>query len=959
MDENDACEHLPPAPSFAEFYEAVNGREPFPWQSRLAAAVMSGAAWPDEVEEVGIPTGLGKTACLDIAIWWLASQAHLPPPERTAPTRIWWVVNRRLLVDSTFDHASHVRELLSGVVARPTSASAAPDALYSVATRLRSLAVDSRAEPLEVVRLRGGVAWRRPTDPSQPAVILSTIPMYGSRLLFRGYGSSRSMRPVDAALAGTDSLVLVDEAHLAGHLMRLFPALQECAPSRRVVPNDERSAPRVVALTATGNVDGRRFELDEADEAHPEIRKRLDAAKPTQIRVFDTPDPVRPLAEATISLLLEAGSPTTCLIFANAPRTARAVKDHLVDEKKNRLLKDKQGGLTADDILVLTGQTREREAQAARNRILQEMSADREDRARSRHLVVVATQTLEVGADIDAECLVTEACGVRALTQRLGRLNRLGRHENARAVYVHCPPRLTREWAGWPIYGTEPEQVLERLWAAADENDVVNLAPRVVADVLGAPCDDPRRAPEILPALLWEWVKTTTPPVGEAPVEPYFSGIARPELSVSVLWRAHVPASGERLWPRPREEEFVDVPIGAFREAVDDGEELVRLGADAVTAETAGPRALRPGDQVVLRMDRGLLDTDGWSPGSRRPVADISILRHGLPLDAEALQRLCDDPARGEDRLPLTTVRRLIAKVIGEVEGDDEVEDSQREEAAHELLELLREHPAPTLSTGDYRDAGLRGWAEFISELDHHSRLAVPRLEVARLSRSQDSRLSQVDELDEVSLGETATDLEIHGSEVGRRAGCIASALGIPPDLVTTVRRAGSFHDVGKVDRRFQRWLDPDGTASSAVAKSSMPRSQWAAARAASGWPIGGRHEELSARLVRDWLKRRNGESDNDAADLLVHLVVSHHGWGRPLVPPAQDASPDLITYELGGTEVSCPADLSEIDWTQPSRFKRLNDLYGPWGLALLEAILRQADHAVSAGARVRELEVR
>ena len=38
---------------------------------------------------------------------------------------------------------------------------------------------------------------------------------------------------------------------------------------------------------------------------------------------------------------------------------------------------------------------------------------------RQRHLIVVATQTLEVGADIDAEYLATEACGVRALTQRL------------------------------------------------------------------------------------------------------------------------------------------------------------------------------------------------------------------------------------------------------------------------------------------------------------------------------------------------------------------------------------------------------------------------------------------------------------------------------------------------------------------------------------------------------------
>ena len=46
----------------------------------------------------------------------------------------------------------------------------------------------------------------------------------------------------------------------------------------------------------------------------------------------------------------------------------------------------------------------------------------------------------------------------------------------------------------------------------------MNLSPRHVADVLGAPDDDSGRAPEVLPALLWEWVKTTTPPSGEAPV---------------------------------------------------------------------------------------------------------------------------------------------------------------------------------------------------------------------------------------------------------------------------------------------------------------------------------------------------------------------------------------------------------------------------------------------------------
>ena len=157
---------------------------------------------------------------------------------------------------------------------------------------------------------------------------------------------------------------------------------------------------------------------------------------------------------------------------------------------------------------------------------------------RQRHLVVVATQTLEVGADIDAEYLVTEACGVRALTQRLGRLNRLGRFPHARAAYVHLPPpkskrgRKAADPHTWPVYGAEPASVLERLQEACASGGAVSLSPRQVAEVLGPPQDLPVRAPQVLPGILWEWTKTTTPPEGEAPVEPSFSGVAGPQYSV-------------------------------------------------------------------------------------------------------------------------------------------------------------------------------------------------------------------------------------------------------------------------------------------------------------------------------------------------------------------------------------------------------------------------------------------
>ena len=115
--------------------------------------------------------------------------------------------------------------------------------------------------------------------------------------------------------------------------------------------------------------------------------------------------------------------------------------------------------------------------------------------------------------------------------------------------------------------------------------------------------------------------------------------------------------------------------------------------------------------------------------------------------------------------------------------------------------------------------------------------------------------------------------------------------------------------------------------------------------RSIAGWPKGGRHESLSARLAQRWEERTARH-----CDLLLHLIVSHHGSGRPLVPPAPDGTSDTVSGVIEDAAVEAPADLELVDWTQPRRFRRLNDKYGPWGLALLEAVIRQADHAVSAG---------
>ncbi|MCY3619790.1 MAG: type I-U CRISPR-associated helicase/endonuclease Cas3 [Acidimicrobiaceae bacterium] len=924
---------VPACPPFGDWYRQINGRDPFPWQQRLADTVAAAdGCWP---EQIGIPTGLGKTACVDVAVWALARQADLDPLQRTAPTRIWWVVNRRLLVDDTYSHARKVAEKLR---IETDSGSA----MGAVAARLRSLSA-APGPPLEALRLRGGDAHNRPRHPAQPAVICSTVPMFGSRLLFRGYGSSRSMRPIDAALAGTDSLVLIDEAHLARHLMELVSSAARLSIACGGLLPTARSSPQVVALTATGDPASSAFDLEADDHAHPEVTRRLDASKALTIAcpapnngpppAHKSPAIAKMLASLAGDLIAEHASPehATALVFANTPASAVATAEIL-----------RRDG--AMDVIVATGRTRGDESEATASEIARRLRPARTDSdTNGRALAVVATQTLEVGADLDADYLVTEACGTRALIQRLGRLNRFGRRHHARAVYVPTSPDKD---GNWPVYGQEPASTLQSLEDAAAATGTVDASPRNIRSVLGSPAEPEGRAPALAAGLLQEWAKTTNPPPGEAPPEPYFSGIADPGFDVHVVWRVHLPEPGQRIWPRVSENEIVAVPASEAAVSLQ-GCPYIRLSQDqtAVEAPSSGGRqdmVLRPGDTVVVAARTGKIDEDGhWNPNAASLARDVSLTRHGLPLAQDVLDNLYTSvPSAARSTLkPLFTALRTP-------ECDDPAAISQ---AVASFCDVLMQH------TPDAYPA--QQWQDFIAALanttaDRHQRGLpsitdpsdeVPRLPISTPGTSQ----TRFDEHDELSMA-TPVTLGDHGDDTACVAACVADSCGIPAQILEVVRTAALLHDIGKADQRFQAWLEPAGSPH-ALAKSATAPSQWQRTRAASGWPRGGRHEELSRRLVQAWVENDACDFDDNERTLLQHLVVSHHGRGRPLVAPVEDHTGTTVSFDVGEDVVTASADLSVTDWDQPARFAMLNELYGCWGLALLEAIVRQSDHIASA----------
>ncbi|HBO46241.1 MAG TPA: CRISPR-associated endonuclease Cas3'', partial [Planctomycetaceae bacterium] len=201
---------------FAELYQDEHGNPltPFPWQERLAQRACEGN-WP---ECIAVSTASGKTSVIDAAVFALAAQADLGD-KRAAARRIFFVVDRRVIVDEAFDRA----EALADKLAKATSGP-----LKQVADRLRKLGGENDGNPLECYQLRGGVyrdnAWVR--TPLQPTVVCSTVDQIGSRLLFRGYGVSPLTAPIHAAMVANDSLIVLDEAHCSNPFRQTADAVR-------------------------------------------------------------------------------------------------------------------------------------------------------------------------------------------------------------------------------------------------------------------------------------------------------------------------------------------------------------------------------------------------------------------------------------------------------------------------------------------------------------------------------------------------------------------------------------------------------------------------------------------------------------------------------------------------------------------------------------------------------------
>ena len=971
---------------FSTFFQEVHGHDPFPWQQQLAERV-SKRDWP---AILALPTGSGKTACLDIAVFALAMQAHLPFEKRCAPRRIFFVVNRRVIADEAFNRGCKLAcALCDPTPQQPT--------VKRVADALRRLTGEAAAPPLDVFELRGGLyrdnRWARSL--LQPTILTSTLDQFGSRLLFRGYGVSPAARPIHAALTANDALVLLDEAHISRAFADTINAVVQY---RDAFLSRNPSAPRMpfvfVEMSATLPhapvlPRDRVLELSNTDREHPILRKRLHASKPvSRLRVAESAKGDRALQRLEEALVEEAeqlaNNPGTIAIMVNRVATAQAVHAKLREKYPETEL--------------VIGRMRPVDRDELAGKLRDALATDRPNPAPAPRFVV-ATQCLEVGADLDFHALISECASLDALRQRFGRVNRSGDRPVASSVIViradQALPesKLNDEKPIDPIYGN----ALTRTWlwlnelAATEEldfgldnmdgyigalrtSDLARLEKLFVA---------PGAAPILLPAYLDCWSQTNPDPEPDPDPGLFLHGRQRGQPEVQICFRRDLP-DYRAEWLKtisllpPTAPELLTVPLAAVRglfseSSVDETSDLLESENSGEVPEDSrfgavtwrGPRESRevtsladlaPGDTLVVRSDDKRWEVLGCTNDvaekafRRARAKEVLRLRKELfpdPPPAGAFIHLLACASDAELDWNVAEIRDALLACADELatapwlgNRSEEVEKALRRLADKGNGLILERYP-------DESGVVLR------------TRRPVPELIFSDALPSFDEGE------DDLSIADS-TQISIldHTADVERELERLISNL--PLDAwKNALRAAAALHDWGKADERFQAML-LNGDRATAWAQQElwakshgMPRSRADRnlAHQRAELPSGFRHEMLSAQLAPLVGLLPNDEQQRILA---LHLIASHHGYARPFAPFVEDPDPpELAIGSLASGVMLSPEDRRRahahaLDSGIAERFWNLNRLLGPWALAWVETALRLADQVASENPRHR-----
>ncbi|MBX3212576.1 MAG: type I-U CRISPR-associated helicase/endonuclease Cas3 [Labilithrix sp.] len=848
---------------------------PFPWQQRLLAHLLRG----ELPRALDIPTGLGKTSVM--AIWLVARSLGAP-----VPCRLVYVVDRRAVVDQATTVALELRELVDDMSVLKEGLGLSGSLPIST---LRGQHLDNRQ-------------WLE--DPSRPAIVIGTVDMIGSRLLFEGYGVSWKMRPYHAGFLGADSLLVLDEAHLVPPFERLLEAIASAAERGLGPAPDVRAwipPLRLLSLSATGQSGNTALSLTEADGLHPVVKQRIHADKALDVR------PAVPKGELAVRLAEEAhllahaaATPTRIVIFCDTRDDATKVERHLrkLFGKAQPELELFVGGRRAHERELLAGWLESRGFLAGGG-------------PPAKTALLVATSAAEVGVDLDTDAAVADVVAWERMVQRLGRVNRRGdtaarvvlvpvagdeRSPDLRRASLRLLEKLPPAESG--VQGS-PAALLELRERAKHDQEVRDLIERATTP---APLHPPLQRPHVE-----AWSMTSLDVhTGRSEVDPWLRGwVEGEEPKTTLVFREQLPIVGGKA-------PFDEKVLSSFLEAAGPhaSEEL----------ETEVWRAL---EWLDKRIERAASDQDGpervWALAIERAKRPKST-----PITAAILadKRRRADLERVLSRAALLVEARLGGLTSGLLDGDASVPSEEGPSLDLTVPDREAERRAVPFRVRRIKaiDASIpRDFEPDKSFPVEHDEEGAPTTWLRIERHAGQQAASETGR----SVARREQALAEHQSWVEKELSEIADRLRLDPELARALKIAGRLHDEGKRAERWQRAFHvPSGRRPLAKSK-----------RAPNVALLGGYRHELGSLLFveRD---AELAQLSEELRDLVLHLVAAHHGRARPILPAdGAEEAPSVLRARV--REVA-------------SRFDRLSRRFGPWGLAWLESLLRAGDQSAS-----------
>lgn len=882
---------------FDSFFSAVNhGSTPFAWQRRLVKHVTDHGKWP---EAITAPTGAGKSSVVDIHVFCVALSAIGAAPR--LPRRLSVVVNRRALVDSHLMRARAIGQALA-MPDTPVLRGVAR-ALWSMHGRPSGAPLHDES-PLVSVNLRGGVTVGREwlDDPRACAVIAATPDMWGSRLLFRGYGTSMRGRPHETGLVSLDSIMVLDEAHLNRQL--LFTAERAAAQIAREANAVGVPGLQVCAVSATPT--SRRMGVSVGVEpedltADSDLARRLTRPKPVTIHASSRMTQTHRKSDAYVNELAAVArrlKESVSTVDGVATSTVGIVVNH-VDTAIRVAQRLRQA--TSGEVLAWIGRMRPLDLTRQRSEHPGAFTVEGDSQVD----FLVTTQTVEVGVDLDLAGLVTELASGSALAQRAGRVNRLGERAVGPVVVMVPESGATRDVP--PYTRHELESAYAWVHDLADTDD--GMAPWPLASV-------PNRQPpqagldRVLTTLQYHHVDLLAHTSTLLFAEPDLAFHLRDSLeadqpAVNVVVRDPLPADDSaamsllQVTP-PDAVEMFPASMSVVKSVLQ----------TALAGRSRSSRAFRWRDDELTQLN-SVDEGDLARPGDVFVIDPHPVVIEGVVVEsngdwAEGTPTEWGDPERktevilagsGEDQ----TLRALA----------DSDEDARTDFASDRLglprVELLLGPSAGSLPAW----AVVRG--------------------VARSSDNMDVRQHW-------TPADHPITLDVHAAAVEARATAMARGVGVEEVIVDSLAAAGRWHDAGKADPRFQQVLAAPPDALWAKSCRSVP--QWSRRRYARMQPAGWRHEQMSAVLVA-------AETDVPGdRSLVTRLVGTSHGCGRPFFPHGATRLLGAVPSDPRVVETASRLFESGSGWSD--LIEETHAAYGLWGCAYLEAIVRSADCQVS-----------